>query len=133
MQPVYLICGVPGSGKTWIASQIAKKFSYLPHDEYATADYGKAILAMAAMSDKPILAECPFRMKVLIEELEAEGVKVHSYFIKEDEQTIAQRYEAREGKPIPKQHLSNYRRLIADKREWKVGSQNEILGILKAA
>lgn len=131
MQSVYLLCGVPGSGKTFLAEKLQKKFSYLPHDEYPVTTYGKEIWKMASMSEKPILAECPFRMSVLIKELQDAGLKVYSYFIKEPEYLISSRYEAREGKPIPKKHLSNYKRLLATHRDWIVGSQNEILAVLK--
>ncbi len=122
MKPVYLLCGVPGSGK-----------SFMPHDDYPTDRYARAIATMAAMSEKPILAECPFRMAVLMSELERDGLTLHAYFIKEPEHLIAARYQAREGKPIPRQHLTNYRRLLAaTDRTWIVGSQKEILELLKA-
>lgn len=122
---------MPGSGKTWIAQQLEKKFFWLPHDEFPTARYGRELVAAAGMASRPVLAEAPFRMSVLWKELEDAGLTVHAYFIREPEELIALRYLEREGKPIPKQHLSNYRRLLADDRPWIVGSQQEILERLR--
>lgn len=110
MQPIILICGVPGSGKTWACKQVEDKYWYVPHDDFPVADYHKALLKAARMGDKPILGECPFRVSVLIEELRDAGGIVHPYYIVEDEATTIKRYEARTDKTIPKMHLTNLRK-----------------------
>lgn len=132
LQTVHLLCGVPGSGKTWIARKFENKFTYVPHDRYEVAAYKTAVLSAARVSSKPVLAECPFRMSILKAELEQMGIRVVWYFIRESEETIAMRYALRTGEAIPKQHLSNYRRLLNDPRSWFVGSQNEIMAMLKS-
>lgn len=129
---VHLLCGVPGSGKTRIATQFRDKFAYVPHDEYPVPEYKNAIISAAKKSTKPVLAECPFRMSILKDELKQAGLTVFWYFIREPEEMIAMWYAQREGEVIPRRHLSNYRRYLADSRDWIVGSQKLIIALLKS-
>jgi hypothetical protein len=56
------------------------------------------------------LAEAPFRGSVLCEELLKAGVPVVQHYLCETDEVLTQRYQAREGKAIPKQHLTNNKR-----------------------
>lgn len=129
MQPIYLLCGVPGSGKTWVATQL-NQFSYVPHDKYPVADYHKHLLASARHSNKPVLGEAPFRISVLVDHLKDQGAEVKTYYISEPEIVVKSRYEARDKKDIPKQHLTNLKRY--NEREWDVkGNAHSILSALR--
>lgn len=59
MQTVYLICGVPGSGKTWVCEHLKDKFNYIPHDEYLK-DHARVICEAAKVVKRSIITECPF-------------------------------------------------------------------------
>ena len=43
MSAIYLLVGVPGSGKSWVASRLAMEFLYVPHDDYMDGAYGKML------------------------------------------------------------------------------------------
>lgn len=105
-QPVYMVCGVPGSGKTWVCEQLKSKFTYLPNDRFIGKDYAVHIREEAKVSQRPILIDCPFGERVLKERLLNYGIKVIPYFIVEGAHVIRYRYEKREGKLIPSQHLT---------------------------
>lgn len=132
MKTIYLVCAVPGSGKTWVCERAAHRFTYVPHDSYPVASYGSALMQSARTSDKPILAEAPFRISVLIEELKSRGAIVKPYFIIESPNTVKSRYEGREHKPIPKQHLTRINTVIARVSQYNAPSGNsaEVLKML---
>lgn len=137
MQDVWIVAGVPGSGKTWIAKQLAKDFTWLPQEDYISKEKGEspiasqrdAIIEAAKTSDKPILSESPFMISILIKELRAKGLTVHPVFVIEPEWLIKRRYEAREKKPIPKQHLTRVATVKNRAREYGVfhGSSDQVL------
>lgn len=139
MKPVYLVVGVPGSGKSWACRQVEDKFTYVPHDlcwTHPTAspefnkidpDWGppgsesihlEVLLKMSVMSSKPIITEVPFAERPLREALEKKGIQVIPIFVIEDPEIVAQRYEQREGKPLPKSAFSRASSIIDRAREW---------------
>ncbi len=132
---IFLICGVPGSGKTWVSEQLKDQYEYVPHDKHPIESYGSVLASAAKTATKPIIAECPFRMSQLIEELKAKNVSVNPYFIVEMAKTVRERYEKRESKPIPKQHISAIGKLrgTADKYKAITGTSDEIHRYLKGA
>lgn len=110
---LYLIVGAPGSGKTWLASQLKYKFNLIHHDGFIYLKhpdklaYVKAILKEAPTSDKPVLIEAPFSVSAIREPLEKAGYTVVPFYIIEDEKTHSQRYierEKREGRWSPEKH-----------------------------
>lgn len=133
MQPIYLICGVPGSGKTWVCDQLENDFTYVAHDDHVNKTYPMELFNYSRTSDKPILADCPFAERVLREELIARNLKVIPVFIVEDAQTVKARYEKREQRSIPKNFLTRAQTIGARAAEWKAfrGTSAEVLAHLK--
>lgn len=135
LQPIYLVCGIPGSGKTFVCKQLASRFSYVPHDEHISNQKGEspiyrhkmALLSAARNEGKPVIGECPFMISVMIEELRQAGAIVHPIFVLEPKEVIKKRYEQREGRPIPQQHLTRVDSIMGTARkyaEFSGSSQN---------
>lgn len=95
---IYLVCGVPGAGKTWVCRQVKDKYTYVPHDEYIDGTLIAALKRAAQHSEKPLLTECPFGERVLKARLEMHGFKVHPMFISEHLTVISNRWGGREVK-----------------------------------
>ncbi len=129
---VYLVCGVPGAGKTWVATQLKDKFSYLPHDEHYK-DFINAIAETARKSDKPVITECPFAERITKEQLEKLGLKVHPVFVVEDPEVIKQRFRDREKKEASKASVTRAVSILERAREWRApfGTSKQILDYLK--
>lgn len=128
-QTIHLLCGVPGSGKTWVATQLSK-FNWVPHDDHDVDKYHNEIIREAKRSDKPILAEAPFRISTLIGQLKNAGFKVKTYYVTAPEKVVRDRYQKRSKKPFPKQHATNLRRY--DSKKWDVrGTSTQIFDELK--
>lgn len=104
MNPIYLLIAVPGSGKSWVANQLTH-FEYIPHDDHKTG-YLEAILKRAETANKPLLVETPFSISKLRDPLIAAKFNVIPVFIIESVEVTKERYLAREGKEIPKGHLT---------------------------
>lgn len=120
MKPIYLIVGVPGSGKSTIARQLAMQFTYVAHDDYMKGGYVEAIIKAARASVSPILAETPFSISEIRTPLEAAGFKVMPVFIIEPEDVLKSRYQKREGRPIIPGHLT--RQKTYEKRAKDLGA-----------
>lgn len=106
-----MLTAVPGSGKTWVTNQVKDRFTFVHHDGFIghirqPEVYVNAILEAAADSKRPLLIEAPFSMSQIMEPLEAEGYKVIPVFIIEDPEVLKARYFAREGRDIPKGHIT---------------------------
>lgn len=128
-QTIHLLCGVPGSGKTWVGTQLSK-FNWVPHDDHDVSKYHTELIRAAKTSTKPVLAEAPFRISTLIKQLEGAGLKVKTYYITAPEKVIRDRYQKRSKKPFPKQHSTNLRRY--DSKQWDVrGTSGQIFDELK--
>ncbi len=130
---IYLICGVPGSGKSWVCERVTDKFTYLKHDDHYLNDSVTAIKAIAEISQLPIITECPFAERVTRERLQALGFEVVPMFIVDDPRIIALRYQSRDGRIIPKAHLTRAVTIRDRAIEWgaEQGTSDEILEILQ--
>lgn len=123
--PIYLIVGVPGSGKTWVCKQLTAKFDYLPHDDFPNPKaYIAAIKRLSSFATKPILIETPFSVSQYMESL-----NVIPVFIIETPEITKNRYETRDNKPIPQGHLSRINTYIERANELKAfkGTSQEVL------
>jgi gluconate kinase len=132
MQSVYLICGVPASGKSWVCRQLMDKFAYVPHDQYYNSHV--SIVSMTAnLSGKPVITECPFAERETKEALEKNGIKVIPLFVIESPEVINARYQKRENKPLPKNTLTRASTILNRAVEWKAihGTSQQILTKLK--
>lgn len=125
---VYLVCGVSGSGKSWVCRQVAKKFNYVPHDENYH-DISGALFKAAENDRRPLITESPFGERIVRERLEAEGMKVTPVFVVEDPDLVAKRYQEREGKPLPKSAFTRAGSIRKRAEEWGAtfGTSAEIL------
>lgn len=150
---VYLVCGVSGSGKSWLCRQLKDKFNYVPHDQCwthptkkpdkgedskwakgATSTHVKTIVEEAKKSDKPVLTECPFGERIVKEELEKAGLKVFPIFVIEDPRTVRNRYLAREKKVPGPEVLTRAKTIIKRADEWgsERGTSQQVLEILQS-
>lgn len=135
MKDVYLLVGVPGSGKSWIGGQLEEKFDYLPHDDFIGPDHNKAYVSavkrLSTFASKPILIETPFSMSQLIQPLVAFGFNVIPVFIFEDEHVLSDRYEKREGRPYNKGNISRQNTYKSRVTSEFSGTSEEVLNHLR--
>lgn len=118
MQPVYLVCGVQGSGKTWVCRKLQNKLHYIPHDEHFT-DQAKVVAEAAATAQSPIITECPFGERILRDQMIYDyGLTVIPFFVVNNPELIAAQYLAREGKPLPKAAYTRATSIINRAQEW---------------
>lgn len=129
---VYLVCGVSGSGKTWVCKQLQHKFTYVPHDEHFK-DHDSVAVGAAKAHDKPVITECPFGERLLRAKLEKAGVKVIPYFVVEHPDIVARRFLLREKKPIQKAAITRAVTIIERAKEWHapMGTSEQILRALR--
>lgn len=111
MQNIYLLVGVPGSGKTWVTRQLQGKFEIIQHDDYIDKSlpsdaYLQSILRKAKVTTRPILIETPFSISQYMEPLQRAGHRVIPVFILESHYVVKERYETRDGKQFPRMHES---------------------------
>lgn len=133
MKPVYLVCGVPGSGKSWVCEQLKDKFAYVRHDDWIGGDYAAEVAKAARHSGKPVLADCPFAERELRQKISQKGIVVYPVFIVESPQVVQRRYEAREKKPVAKNTLTRAMSIGSRADEWNApkGTSEEILKMFR--
>lgn len=133
-QKVYLVCGVPGAGKSWVCEQLEDEFTYLRNDDYIGENFVEAIHTMSELSPKPVLADCPFGERDLRDKLFAEMVKVIPVFIVEKPEVVAARYKSREKKSCPQNVLTRATSIGSRAAEWKAfrGTSEEVLEHLRS-
>lgn len=129
---VYLVCGVSGSGKTWVCKQLANKFTYVPHDEHFK-DHVAAVFRAGLKSDKPVITEVPFAERDAKTKLEYLGCNVIPIFVVETPETVRKRYFQREGKEPQKAALTRAVSITERAKEWKtpMGTSSEVLKYLQ--
>jgi shikimate kinase len=132
MQPVYLICGVSGSGKSWVCRQLQDQYAYLAHDLHYE-DHVAATHTLAKHAIRPVLTECPFGERVTREQLEVLGVKVIPVFVIEPVHIVRKRFEEREKRELPKNVATRAMTIIDRAREWGAfyGSSDDVLTHLR--
>lgn len=133
-QKVILLCGVPGSGKTYVASQLTSKYNYQEQDDIHPNEFYDKIIYEASMGNKPVLLTCPFNERAIREKLEHKGLEVVPVFIVETPEVVKERYYKREGK-YPKPNVVTRATTIMNKvKEWDAsfGTSEAILEYLKA-
>lgn len=137
MKKIYLLIGCPGSGKTWIANQVADIIHLQPDDYLQEKDPKKAYLLdiadCARRGFMPPLAEVPFSISEIKNPLEKDGFEIECVFIQETDDTIRKRYFDREGKDILQGHLTRQKTFLKRAHEYRAffGTSNEVLEYLK--
>ncbi len=133
-QPIYMVVGCPGSGKSWVCAQLREQFEYVRHDNFLNTNiYISAIQQAHAKATKPLLIETPFSMSQLLEPLQSHGSKVECVFIQEVPGVIEARYRARESKIIPAGHLARQRTYAERAKAMQafVGTSAQVLEYLR--
>lgn len=137
VKTVYILVGVPSSGKTWVSSQLAHVANVIEHDDFREpGSYLRALLTTwnkGKSDSRSIIANTPFGLSELMRSLHENGVKVEPVFVIENEQVLKDRYLEREGKSIASGHLTRqhtYRRRATELGSF-VGTSNEVLKHLK--
>lgn len=125
---VYLVCGVSGSGKSWVCRQLGEKFHYIPHDEHYH-DFEPTLIKAAEEHDRPVISEVPFAERKVREALEWAGVKVVPVFVVEAPDVVAKRFHGREGRPASKSAMTRATTIMKRVKEWKAfhGTSDEVL------
>jgi gluconate kinase len=152
---IYLICGVQGSGKTWVCQQLREQseaYYYIPHDqcwyhkdtspeEMPTAGWGPpgsisthfpTLVGEADESDVPIITEVPFGERNLRDQLTSTGFRVTCIFVVEPVEVLKERYSKREGKPLSQSAITRSLTLEQRARDWDCfyGTSEEVLSHL---
>lgn len=133
---IYLLVGCPGSGKTWVCSQLGDAYHVVPRDavpDRNNENYLRDIAREAKSATKPLIVEAPFSVSDILHPLRELGHRVTPMFILEDPLVVSTRYLKREGRPIPQTHLTRqdtYRRRAAELDAFS-GTSAEVVARLK--
>lgn len=130
---MFLIIGVPCSGKSWVAMQVSKRFQWVPHDDFKESEYPSRLIKAAKRSELPVLGEIPFGLSKIKEEIENYGLKVVTVCISEEEPVLRSRYFQRERKEMPsgRMKLQETQKSRALEAGSFVGTSSEVLKFLK--
>jgi broad-specificity NMP kinase len=137
VKKIYLLAGVPASGKTWICEQLKDSFDHIAHDDYIGKDhdarYVAAIKRMRDLATKPILIETPFSVSSLLDPLRMDQCDVEVIFLITDETELTQRYFERNQMPYPKGNITRQNTYRERAHEWNCfsGTSSEVLEYLK--
>jgi hypothetical protein len=133
MAKVFLVCGVPGSGKSWVLKHFVNTMHYDHHFNTPRKEYAAKLAAKAKENPSfSLIADCPLGISEIVEHIRALGVEVEPVFVVATPEVIAKQYFQREGRPIPKQHigrLATIRQRIAEYKAFS-GDSNEVLRYL---
>ena len=93
---LYLLCGVSGSGKSWIAGQLQDKFIYISHDKTPKKQHLSRLLDPNNHS-KPLLYDLSVKTSTFIRR-HSDKFEIKPVFIIEDQKVIENRLRNRGGK-----------------------------------
>lgn len=134
MQVVYVLVGVPGVGKSWVAEQLKDRFAYISHDEYIGGDYLKAITHAARTASHPVLCETPFSLSLIAVCLSDLGLTMVPVYIVGEESRLKLVWEHRGTLPSARQgHLTRQKTYItrAAQTGAYVGTSTQVVEYLK--
>ncbi len=132
---VYLLCGLPASGKTYICERLG--WSYVPNDSYMNRESSlvQAVVQIASRARlTPVITDCPFGERVRREMLESMRIQVIPYFVLESVDVLWKRYQARPQRPLKREYfVSRAPGLKQRAIEWRAphGTSDQILNLLK--
>lgn len=134
-QPIYLVIGCPGSGKSWVCEQLRDQYEYVPHDSYLNnALHIEATVRAAKTATKPLLIETPFSVSQIKDPLE-KGFRVVPVFIQEHHEVIRKRYKERGSGDLPAGHLARQLTYRQRAQLWQSfqGTSQQVLEYLRNA
>src|SRR4030095_8380265 len=149
MKTIILVCGIQGSGKSWLCRQLTNQYHYVPHDrcwkhplaepeDKIDADWGppgsvsthfETLINEAMKTNLPVLTEVPFGERALRDKLIAWNYNVVPVFVIEDPLVLMRRYSSRDWKPLPVGALTRAAGLPLRASEWNcfAGTSDEVL------
>ena len=134
MQKVILLCGVPGSGKSWVFERLGDKFAKIHNDHYIGLPMENIVNRAKGLArgTLPVIMDCPFDERERRKALEAEGLTVVPLVIVEKPNVVRMRYEARELKECSQATLTRAARMVDKALEWnaKYGTSEWVLKYL---
>lgn len=126
---IYILVGVPASGKTWVCNRI-KGMTVVRNDDYMgdRSGYVQAIKE-ASKGDKPVLCEAPFAASQLIEMLHSINKPIKQVLVTGPIEEIENRYKERKnGQPFRAAFKTNHRRYEEDPDRFEFsGTSEEVL------
>lgn len=135
MQNVYLLFGVPCSGKSWVISHLPRTcYRYVSHDASSSRTSLVRTCAMEAAGDRPVIVDCPFDERNLRFDLENAGLSVIPVCVLAPAPVVNRRYMARNGVPAPANVLTRATTIHQKVDEWVcyAGESDEILNFFQA-
>lgn len=134
-QPIYLVIGCPGSGKSWVCEQLRDQYAYVRHDDYLNGGYLDAIKTIHKVTTKPLLIETPFSISQVKDPLEKAALPVVPVFIQEHHDVIRKRYRERGSGDLPAGHLARQLTYRQRAQLWQSfqGTSQQVLEYLKNA
>lgn len=124
---VYLLTGVSGSGKSWIAEHLRHHVKYVPYDKHSTAE----AVAIISKSKVPILYDPTTNISTFLK-INSSSFDIRLFIIVDDLILIKQRIKARGGR-ITKSLYTRHKRMkaIAEANDSFSGSSLDVLNALK--
>lgn len=131
-QSVYLLVGVPCSGKSWVCDRLdGSKYNVVRHDDHIGGDY-VAALTKAAHGDRSVVGETPFSITQIAAPLTKAGIEVKPVFVMAGANELRARYRDRKRNEYANGNLTRQRTYEERAKEYKAfsGSSSEVLEYL---
>ena len=124
---IYMVCGVSGSGKSWICNQLTDMYAYISFDGVAKSKHLEALRGTKG----PILYDPNIKISTFIRRHSSE-FNIIPIFIIEEESIIESRLKIRGGK-LTKSTPKRMKVIIARNKKYGVfsGTSDEVLKYLK--
>lgn len=132
---VYLVAGPAGAGKSWVCNQLESEglALYVQHDQHEVKQFGLAILKVTEGATLPIVADVPFRVSVLAEELRP-FQDMQLVYIVESMPVIKERLLFRdgpEGVTLKRLERAEYMNKRAEEQAGFKGTADEVLEYMR--
>jgi hypothetical protein len=124
---LYLVTGAPGSGKSWVCSQLASQVDYIPYDDVPKEQH----LHLMLNNNKLPIVYDPWRKATSFVKRYAANFNIKLIVIVEDLEVVKKRLIQRGG--VPDDNTNKYVKrsmLIAKKAEFS-GTSDQVLQYLK--
>ena len=125
-QDLYLVCGPPASGKSWVCGQLTDKFNYVSFDGINKNNH---VYELLMNNDKQLLYDPTFKVSTFTKRY-GHLFKIHRVIIEEDISTIEQRMCGRDGKITSTIEGRIKRMNVLAKSAEFVGTSSEVLDFL---